>query len=360
MSQPNEPGIPPEYEQDVSLFPEVLRNLLFAELNAGNTIVDVGHAHPAPPVGAYIKLAKLVTTRARQSGDGLNFLERNNSQYCGEFTDGDRRFFIIEESIADSSYPNMDEIRARLEVPWVALQMDDIRSRSELPTASPQIVINEEDREALTRFEESREMNYDRWRDGTSYDIAALMRVSEPARSAIEGSLIPAKDWRDVEALVALGTPRAEEALVEASKSVDVGLRMAVMSRAPHLVADALRLASVLMALETAAIFGGLSQTLDQVEEFHPPAVIESLFRGLLHRPGDVAYHLATSLAVIYGKLSSQYDWSLRPQLLAFNTTDMTERREAFLKLYDLLKTAPTFSNTVVDQMALSLRSAQS
>jgi len=342
VNQPNDAHVPAEYQQDVSQLPRELRELLLAELNAGNTIVDAGHSHPAPPVGAFIKLANLVTTRVRQSGDGLHFSARNNSQYCGEFTDEDRRFFILEASIADSSYPDMDEIRARLEGPGV----------------SPHSVVDEADREALKRFDDSREMTYDRWREGTGYDLAAMMRVSEPSRSAIELSLIPARSWRDVEALVALGSPRAERALLDASRSVDVELRMAVISRAPHLVDEAGRLESVLMALETVAMFGGLSQTLDAVEEFHPPAVVEALFRGLVHRPGDVAYHYATVLAVIHGILSSRFDWSMRPQLLAFNTTNMTERREAFLKLYDLVKTTPTFSNAVVEQMAEGLRGA--
>ncbi|MBC8088716.1 MAG: hypothetical protein H7Z40_15740 [Phycisphaerae bacterium] len=213
------------------------------------------------------------------------------------------------------------------------------------------------DRDALKRFDESREMNYERWKEGTGYDLEAMLSLSEPDRMAIERSLIPAKDWRDVEALLALNTSRAAQALRDATKSDDVGLRMAVIRRAPHLVDEALRLESLLMALESAAPFGGLSQTLDEVEAFHPPAAIEALFRGLLNRPGDVAYHFATSLAVIHGNISHRYDWSLRPQLLSFNTTDITERRQAFLMLYDLLNTSRPLENAVVAEMARSLRS---
>ena len=41
-----------------------------------------------------------------------------------------------------------------------------------------------------------------------------------------------------------------------------------------------------------------------------------------------------------------------------FNTTNMTERRESFLMLYDLLRDSPGFNYPAVDQMAQGLRSA--
>ena len=69
--------------------------------------------------------------------------------------------------------------------------------------------------------------------------------------------------------------------------------------------------------------------------------------------------HFATLLAVIHGKLPSRWDWSLRPRLLAFNTTDTSQRREAFLMLYDLLKDSPAFNHATVDQMADGLRTTQ-
>lgn len=343
MNQPVEPRVSDAQERELSMFPANLRELLRSELGAGNTIVDIGHTHPAPPSGAYVMLANRVSTRARLTGDGLSFYERNGSHHCGEFTDNERKYFILEVPCPDDREPDMDAIRERLA--GTPFTRDTAASEAE--------------RNVLARFEESREMNYDRWREGTGYDLEAMMSVSEAARDNIERSLIPAKDWRDVEALVALGTPRADQALREALNAVDVELRLAVMRRAPQLVDAASRLESLLMALETAVAFGGISATLDQVEEFHPPAVVESLFRGLLHRDGDIAYHFATVLAVIHGKISSRWDWSLRPMLLAFNTTNMTERREAFLMLYDLLKASPTFNYPAVDQMAQSLRSAQ-
>ena len=86
-------------------------------------------------------------------------------------------------------------------------------------------------------------------------------------------------------------------------------------------------------ALHSAQIMTGLSEAFDQIEEFHPPAVIDALFRGLLEREGEVAYHCAEMLAVIHGVIPSRYDWSLRPLFLRFTTNNLDERRAALAEL---------------------------
>jgi len=88
--------VAPEYRQDFDALPAALRQLLAAELAAGNSIVEVAHCFPAPPAGAYFKLANKVSTRPRTSGDGLDFYERNSSAYSGEFTDAERCYCILE------------------------------------------------------------------------------------------------------------------------------------------------------------------------------------------------------------------------------------------------------------------------
>ena len=95
--------------------PTALRQLLEAELAAGNSIVEVGHSFPAPPAGAYFKLANKVSTRPRASGDSVVFYERNSSTYSGEFTDVKRFFFILEPPNPPPPEPDMDAIRKSLE-----------------------------------------------------------------------------------------------------------------------------------------------------------------------------------------------------------------------------------------------------
>ncbi|MCB1122961.1 MAG: hypothetical protein KJT03_15505, partial [Verrucomicrobiae bacterium] len=79
--------------------------------------------------------------------------------------------------------------------------------------------------------------------------------------------------------------------------------------------------------------FESLSETLDQVEDFHPPEVVDALWRGVLNRDGETAVHLAAMLLWIYGKAKEPFDWDHRPFFLSFNTEDSTERRIQFREL---------------------------
>ena len=105
------------------------------------------------------------------------------------------------------------------------------------------------------------------------------------------------------------------------------------MKHAPHLVDDAARTEMLVNALEVATPFDAFTDTLEQVERFHPPPVVDALWRGVDTRQGDVAVHYAAMLAFIYGKADSAFDWSMRPLFLKFNTTSSAERRAAIAEL---------------------------
>ncbi len=100
-----------EQHTELAKFPTVLRNLIDAELAAGNTLTELGHGHPAPPAGACARLANKVSTRPRSTGDGLVFYERNSSLYSGEFTDATRFYFVLEAPNPPPPEPDMDAIR---------------------------------------------------------------------------------------------------------------------------------------------------------------------------------------------------------------------------------------------------------
>lgn len=110
-------NLTPEQQEELAHFPEVLRALVEAEVAAGNAIEEIGHSFPAPPVGAYVKLAKKVVTRARASAGGVDFYERNCSSYSGEFTDTHRFFFVLEPANPPPPEPDMDAIRAAMQGP---------------------------------------------------------------------------------------------------------------------------------------------------------------------------------------------------------------------------------------------------
>jgi hypothetical protein len=120
-----------EQQKELAQFPVVLRALVEAELAAGNSIVEVGHSFPAPPAGAYFKLANKVSTRSRVSGDGIDFYERNSSIYSGEFTDAKRFYFILEPPNPPPPEPDMDAIRKTYEP-----KPDSLTQLAQRPTGS--------------------------------------------------------------------------------------------------------------------------------------------------------------------------------------------------------------------------------
>lgn len=128
-------------QKQLAQFPAALRALVDAELAAGNSILEIGAGHPAPPVGACLKLAKKVSTRPRASGNGLSFYERNSSLYSGEFTDATRFYFVLEPPNPPPPEPDMDAIRKAHEPRPDALtrlsQREAIEIRSVGPGQSP-------------------------------------------------------------------------------------------------------------------------------------------------------------------------------------------------------------------------------
>lgn len=107
--------LPAEFAQKFATFPAALRQLVEAELQAGNVILAIEHGFPAAPCGASIKLARAVEEGRRKSGRGVTFYARNNSDYAGEFTTEPRHFFVLEPPLPPEPPPDMNAIRAALE-----------------------------------------------------------------------------------------------------------------------------------------------------------------------------------------------------------------------------------------------------
>ena len=162
-------------------------------------------------------------------------------------------------------------------------------------------------------------------------------QASVTERNEIETLLLSRAtgDWRDVEALAALATERAREALRQAYAEGSIAIRNAVALYAPALVSEAEKTAHLLTALRTARVYDGLTQALDLVARFHPPEIVRELLRGALEREGEVAGHLAAMLLFIHGQAETPFDWNQRPFLLRFNTEDRAERAAVYRELCD-------------------------
>jgi len=193
------------------------------------------------------------------------------------------------------------------------------------------------------RFLESMHRNQERWRDGVGYDLQALAEAGPDHRRMIEERLLSRQPliWHDIEALAALDTPRARARILAALDDPDAMVRAAVTRFAAGQLARDDHAAALVKGLETAEFYGGLTQVLDQVAAFHPPPVVEALFRAALRREGEVAVHCAAMLMFVFGKAQEAFDWDHRPFYLRFHTEDRAEREAAFRELCGRVGTEP-------------------
>ena len=177
--------------------------------------------------------------------------------------------------------------------------------------------------------------NYEKWHDGIGYDLDILKTATPEELIEIENLLVSRgiHDWRDVEALAALNSPGARVLLRKALTSGNHQISSAVISYAPDLLSDEERARMLVAALNSSKIYEGLTQTLLEVEEFHPPEIVEALLRGVLERDGETAMQFAAMLMFIHGKATSSFDWELRPFFLKFLTDDRAERKALYLEL---------------------------
>jgi len=327
--------IPAKFQSDVDALPPVLRALLDAELAAGNEIDEIGHSFPAPPIGAAIKLKKRISTRSPGPGDGLRYRAVNGSLYSSEYTDESRRYFLLEPPLPPPEPIDMDAIR-RAHNASSGLPTPQRPEASSVRPAAPKTLVE--------RFKASMAMDYDKWHDGTGYDLELLAEANPREKAEIEKILLqsPADGWRDVEALAALDTPAARQALKTAATKGSLETRLAVLRDAPHVIPEEQRTATILKGIKDAEPFGGLSAILGLIEDHHPAPVIEEMLRQTLRGGTNNGVHYAAMLFWIHGKAAAPFDWDHRPFFLKFSGTTGTERRQAFVELCEKIGVDPT------------------
>lgn len=155
-------------------------------------------------------------------------------------------------------------------------------------------------------------IDHEKWHDGIGYDLSAIDKMTADELESVLKLLLERQSptWRDLEALNRINSPAARQAINDALKHPLVEVRVAA---ARYVRGADVRRAALIDALERCDIYGGLTQTLDQVEHYHPPAIIDALLRLILIREGLVAIHFAAMLFFIFGKAKSSFDWEHRP-----------------------------------------------
>ena len=201
------------------------------------------------------------------------------------------------------------------------------------------------------RFMASTDIDYEKWHEGEGYDLDALRALDPDEAFRAEQWLLAraGNDWRDLAALLALGTPTARAAVMEQLRHGKLEQRLwaaRYLTDDPDAAATdaafvADRDAAVIAGLGSALLYEGLTQALDLAGELRTPPIIDALWRATQRAESEASVHAAARLAFIYGKATSDFDWDLRPLFLRFGTPDPAERQAATAELGNLCGVDP-------------------
>ena len=200
-----------------------------------------------------------------------------------------------------------------------------------------------EESSAYDRFMQSMQIGHDQWHDGTGYDLEAVQELEGEELARVEALLIRRKDedWRDAEALAALNSTKAAEALKSSISSPNVQVKLRAAEQYAEEGDMTTMEEALIQSLRTSKLYEGLTQALDLAEEHPTERVKQTLFWCALHGNDDVRVHAAALLFYLYGIAQSNFDWEFRPFFLRFGTEDMEERRAAFLELCQRVNVDP-------------------
>ena len=193
--------------------------------------------------------------------------------------------------------------------------------------------------EARKAFDASMVIGYEQWHDGIGYDLDALAKLTEAERGAVASDLIHRitsgdGGWRDVEALVALGTNQAKRALQDALPRADLTLRlhighalagMGAAVEMDRIIADALR---------GGDSDGSHSFALDLAVRYATPYLREVLLERARNGGSAVLrVHAAALSLYLAGQAKRPFDWEQRPFFLQFGEDDPGIRARAYNEL---------------------------
>jgi len=183
-------------------------------------------------------------------------------------------------------------------------------------------------RETYQQFLDSMEMNFDKWHDGTGYDLEALGRLEPEERASIEklliGKLEHAGDWRDLEALVALGTTSARAAVDKArfhhnTKIRKYALRTIIRNRHSEDMTK-----EEMTELEELVIQAVTHGDYEMAEIMPNMRVKKALLDSILSAEYNSEIRVSAVAFLLYlcGQAPEPFDWSQRPFFLEFSDSE--------------------------------------
>jgi hypothetical protein len=198
---------------------------------------------------------------------------------------------------------------------------------------------------AYQRFVDSTVIDYEKWHDGIGFDLSALDEMGplehERVLDLVLGRTI---EWREIEVLEKLASPRAWKAIEETFGSggdIDTRLAAAVALERGGKLGIPLDQVVAAAILAIRRIEEGLTRALLLAEQYPT----ERIKRALLQASGmktEVALHCGALLCYLCGKATEAFDWNLRPLFLRLAPgNDEADRNAAHRELCALVEMTP-------------------
>lgn len=202
---------------------------------------------------------------------------------------------------------------------------------------------------AYARFRKSMDIDYEAWREGTPYDVPALAEISEDERAALTDELCAKHklDWRDVEALRALGGPKALARVAKAgeTQSDAAGVDAFVDDVAAQGWSPEIEARFIEKLEQVQSMTGALDRLYAIATEHQTPAVMAQLRRNArIHSDPTVRYSMGAFLLELTGHVDTRYtfDPEIRPHLLDLNSSDYKTYKAAVAWLEEKLDSPKT------------------
>lgn len=196
--------------------------------------------------------------------------------------------------------------------------------------------------EAYRRFKTSMILDYDAWKEGAPYDIAALAHLTGAERDDLTDEIAARSslDWRDVEALRALGTAKALKRIGAAARQeTGGGAAEALIAEIEAKGWNRQAEKRLIRMLENMQSMDSSSDRLFGLCEQHPtPAVMKQLMRNArIQSDPTMRYSAGAFLLYLAGHVDSHYvfDAENRPRLLDLNSDDYKTYKAAVAWLED-------------------------
>jgi hypothetical protein len=199
--------------------------------------------------------------------------------------------------------------------------------------------------EPYNTFVASMNITVDEWRDGIGFNIEALKKVTDSEREVLVKILAERletnPDWREIEALGAIGTAAAKEIL---RRSAEHGNSKTGLYAAEQLakMGEPEKLESAIIEmLRKTSLGSGLSKAIDMAEQHPSPRILETLMDLALNGNEDQRINCAALALYLGGKAKEGFDWNHRPFFLKFGHDDRKVQIEAYKELCERLGVAP-------------------